>query len=100
MRREIRVRDGTTAQRAPVEAKSAAVSRVFTLGHQGRDVKEVLQTVQRHGIEQVIDVRENASSKKPGFAAAELKQALAGIGVAYSHLPELGCTSVSRRALW
>ena len=81
-------------------ARTPAGVQVFTLGYQGRDLKEVLQIVQRHGIEQVIDVRENATSKKPGFAAEELRQALAGIEVTYSHLPDLGCTSESRHALW
>jgi uncharacterized protein (DUF488 family) len=81
-------------------ARTPAGVQVFTLGYQGRDLKEVLQIVQRHAIKQVIDVRENASSKKPGFAAEELRQALAGIEVTYSHLPDLGCTSVSRHALW
>jgi uncharacterized protein (DUF488 family) len=100
MSAEEKVRDEIAARRIIADVKSAAGRRVFTLGYQGRDLKEILQTVQHHGIEQVVDVRENASSKKPGFAAAELKQALARIGVAYSHLPELGCTSASRHALW
>jgi hypothetical protein len=75
-------------------------NKVFTLGYEGRDLEDVLQNVQRHRIEQVIDVREKASSRKRGFAAAELRQALAKIGVVYTHLPDLGCSSASRRALW
>lgn len=73
---------------------------MFTLGYQGRDLGEVFQALQRHDIEQLLDVRENASSKKPGFSAAELKEALAKVGIAYAHLPELGCRSGSRHALW
>jgi uncharacterized protein (DUF488 family) len=77
-----------------------AAIEVFTLGYQTRDLEEVLRTVQSHRIEQVLDVREYAMSKKPGFSAAELKEALARIGVAYIHLPELGCSRGSRHALW
>jgi uncharacterized protein (DUF488 family) len=74
--------------------------RLFTLGYEGRDLGEVLEIVRRHAIEEVLDVRENASSKKVGFAEADLREALAGIGVAYAHLSELGCARESRHALW
>jgi uncharacterized protein (DUF488 family) len=97
---KVRVRDKAAGNAIVADAKSEAATRVFTLGYQGRDLAEVLRAVQLHGIEQVLDVRENASSKKPGFAAADLKEALATIGVAYAHLPELGCRSESRHALW
>jgi uncharacterized protein (DUF488 family) len=100
MRMATRVRYETAARAIIADVRPAAGSRVFTLGYQGRDLKEVLEIVQRHGIEQVIDVRENTSSKKLGFAAAELKEALVRIRVAYSHLPELGCSRVSRHTFW
>ncbi len=73
---------------------------MFTLGYQGRGLPEVLEAVQRHGVEQLLDVRDNAASKKPGFAAPELDRALAKVGVSYAHLPELGCRMESRHALW
>lgn len=79
---------------------SVSSATVFTLGYQGRSPEEVLRTVRLHSVEQVLDVRERASSKKPGFGAAELRAALAGIGVAYVHIPEVGCTGESRHALW
>lgn len=101
--------EGSAETRSQHEAAGGAITTatraatgvtVFTLGYQGRDLEEVLRTVQRYDIEQVLDVRENGSSKKPGFAAGELKEALAKVGVAYAHLPELGCRSGSRHALW
>jgi uncharacterized protein (DUF488 family) len=100
MSEEMRARNEAATRAILADAKPVAGSWVFTLGYQGRDLNEVLQIVQRHRIEQVLDVRENAASQKPGFTAAELKPALDRIGVAYSHLPELGCTSDSRHALW
>jgi uncharacterized protein (DUF488 family) len=93
-------RGETDARGIVADVKSAAERRVYTLGYQGRTLREVLETVQRYGIEQVLDVRENASSKKPGFAGVDLEPAFARLGVAYSHLPELGCASASRHALW
>jgi uncharacterized protein (DUF488 family) len=100
MRAQGMVQRETPAPSIVADTKATAESPVFTLGYQGRDVEEVLETVRRYGIEQVLDVRENGSSKKPGFAAADLKDALARAGIAYVHLPELGCRSESRHALW
>lgn len=100
MSREVSASDRTASRTSVGDEGSSGGIGVFTLGYQGRDLKEVLQAVQRCGIEQLLDVRENASSKKSGFAAAELEEALAKIGVAYVHLPELGCRSGARHALW
>jgi uncharacterized protein (DUF488 family) len=72
----------------------------LTLGYQGRDLKEVLGAVQSHGVQQVLDVRQNASSRKPGFSSDELRGRLSDLGVGYVHLPELGCGLAARHALW
>lgn len=81
-------------------SKQAAGMRAFTLGYEGRSFLEVLEVVRAREIEQVLDVRENASSRKKGFDSATLKEALAKIGVRYSHLSELGCDREARHALW
>jgi uncharacterized protein (DUF488 family) len=93
-------RGETATQAIIVDAGPVARIGAYALGYQRRDLKEFLQTVQLYNIEQVLDIRENASSRKPGFAAVELKEALATIGVAYVHLPDLGCRNESRHALW
>lgn len=82
------------------ETRVATGVRVFTLGYQGRSLPEVLDIVRTEGIEEVLDVRENASSRKQGFDATSLKGELSKIGVRYAHLPELGCEHASRHALW
>lgn len=91
--------------RNPLEDKHSAGAaiegnRAFTLGYEGRALSELLQIIRTHEIEQVLDVRETASSRKAGFASAGLEEALATIGVAYVHLPELGCEKEARHALW
>ena len=90
------------AERSPDSARRPPKTgpHVFTLGYQGRDLHEVLEVVRHHAIAQVLDVRENAASRKPGFAEADLAAALAGIGVSYVHLADLGCAPASRHALW
>ena len=95
-----RARQDPASRSIADDVRPAAGSKLFTLGYQGRDLTEVLQTVQRHRVERVIDVRESASSNKPGFAFSHLKEAFGKIGVAYAHLPELGCARGSRHALW
>ena len=74
--------------------------RVFTLGYQGRSAREVLEIVRQHGIAQVLDVRESAHSRKPGFSSSDLRATLTNAGIAYVHLPEFGCERESRHALW
>lgn len=89
-------RSGTNAS----ETEAAAPTQVYTIGYQGRTLLDVLRVIKVHSIQQVLDVRETAVSRKPGFTSTELKQALETINVAYVHLPELGCSAEVRRALW
>lgn len=81
-------------------ALSGSDVRVFTLGYEGRSPSEVLEIVRARGIEAVLDVRENASSRKEGFDSGALEKEFARIGVRYVHLPQLGCDRASRHALW
>ena len=74
--------------------------QVFTLGYEGRELADVLGAVRAHGIEEVLDVRENASSRKKGFDAASLMERLSAMGVRYVHSAELGCERASRHDLW
>ncbi len=85
---------------ASPEPTAPSGAKVFSLGYQGRDLEEVLRTTRTHGIRQVIDIRENAASRKPGFSSRELEASLDRIGVAYVHLPELGCSGASRHSYW
>ncbi len=47
--------------------------------------------LRRHGIELLFDIRDNPYSKKAGFTKGELERRLAGLGIKYAHLKELGC---------
>lgn len=76
------------------------MTEVLSVGYQGRSQSDILHIIQEYGLEQVLDVRENARSIKPGFSSAELQRAFHRIGVKYVHLPQLGCTQESRHALW
>jgi uncharacterized protein (DUF488 family) len=61
---------------------------LYVAGYQGRDLDAFVRLVNKHGIVQVIDVREKPTSRRPGFAKTSLTAALGDAGVAYVHVPE------------
>lgn len=64
---------------------------LFTVGHSNRSFEDFLAILKAHRIERVIDVRRFPASRKwPHFNAGALAQGLAGAGIDYSGLPELG----------
>lgn len=64
---------------------------IWTVGHSARTLDEFVELLTSHGIEAVADVRRYAGSRKhPQFHQEALRDTLAGIGVEYVPLPELG----------
>lgn len=80
-------------------AGSTLPTTVFAFGYQGREAHQLVRALREHGVEQLLDVRENPGSRKTGFSAAELRDALPRIGVRYVPLPELGCRREARHAI-
>jgi uncharacterized protein (DUF488 family) len=64
--------------------------RLFTIGYEGKDLATVLECLAAHGVECVLDVRENPFSRKPGFSKRSLSEALEAQGIHYVHVKELG----------
>jgi len=71
---------------------------VFTLGYQKRTIDDYLLELQRAGIKVLVDVRETAWSRKPGFSKTALQQRLAAVGIAYVHASFAGNPRAIRRA--
>lgn len=63
---------------------------LYTVGYEGRDVDGFVALLQRHRLDELIDVRLTPSSRKPGFSKTRLSEALADAGIEYRHLGELG----------
>lgn len=63
---------------------------MFTIGYEGRTVEEFVNTLRVNGVGIVVDVRQNAVSRKPGFGKNALVRELAGAAISYQHMPELG----------
>jgi uncharacterized protein (DUF488 family) len=71
---------------------------LHTIGYQGTIVERFLDTLRGAGVDLLVDVRRVASSRRPGFAKRRLSENLAGVGIDYLHLRELGTPAEGRAA--
>jgi uncharacterized protein (DUF488 family) len=74
-----------------------ANSIVFTIGYEGETIESFVDALKGAGIEQLIDVRELALSRKNGFSKAALGTRLEREGIRYRHMPELGSPTDMRK---
>lgn len=63
---------------------------LYTVGYEGRELDGFVTLLQRHRVDELIDVRLTPSSRKPGFSKVRRSEALGDAGIAYRHLRELG----------
>src|SRR5687768_4729749 len=64
---------------------------VLTVGHSTRAIAEFIELLKAHGVERVVDVRTVPKSRhNPQFGKDALPGSLAGAGIGYTHMPELG----------
>jgi uncharacterized protein (DUF488 family) len=72
---------------------------VYTIGYEGKSIKQFITKLKFLSIDQLVDVREIALSRKNGFAKNALKKELEANGIVYKHFPELGSPSEIRHKL-
>lgn len=72
--------------------------KIFTIGYEGATVPEFIATLERAGVQRVIDVRALPLSRRPGFSKTALRNALAEAGIDYVHLKALGTPPEGRAA--
>jgi uncharacterized protein (DUF488 family) len=72
---------------------------LFTIGYEGITIDEYLNTLIRHNIMVLADIRKNPISKKYGFSKSQLKRYVESVGITYLHFPELGVPSNMRQDL-
>ena len=89
------------AARARIAAARPArqAAGLVTIGYEGRSLESYLNELLRAGVTLLIDVRRNPLSRKYGFSKRTLSNACEGVGIAYTHAPELGIASEDRRGL-
>lgn len=74
-------------------------NRLFTIGYEGAELSDFLDTLEIAGVEHVIDVRDLPISRKRGFSKNGLSEALKDIGISYTHLKALGDPKPGREAM-
>jgi uncharacterized protein (DUF488 family) len=71
---------------------------IFTVGYEGANVTDFIETLRVAGIETLVDVRELPMSRKPGFSKRVLAQHLEQAGITYTHIKALGDPKPGREA--
>ena len=64
--------------------------RIYSVGYEGLTVAGLVERLQQSRIEELVDVRANPFSRRPGFSKKKLSESLAAAGIAYRHEPLLG----------
>jgi uncharacterized protein (DUF488 family) len=68
----------------------AAAVPLYTIGYEGRTVKDLLGVFKQAKVERALDVRQLPLSRKPGFSRSALAAFLASRGIEYVGFPNLG----------
>jgi len=74
-------------------------AQFWTIGYEGMDIDELVDSLKDHSISQLIDVRKNPISRKAGFSKTALSARLEKEGLVYRHLPDLGSPNTIRNDL-
>lgn len=69
-----------------------------TIGYERSTLADFVATLQIAKIDTLVDVRERAQSRRPGFSKKALEAALLDAGIEYVHLPQLGDPKDGREA--
>jgi uncharacterized protein (DUF488 family) len=64
---------------------------IFTFGYEGLTLDAFIARLKSARVKTVIDVRANPLSRKRGFSKGALSAALDAVGIAYTHMPAMGC---------
>lgn len=66
------------------------MTKIFTIGYEGADIDDFVETLQLMGIATLLDVREMPISRRKGFSKNKLNERLAEAGIHYRHEKRLG----------
>lgn len=69
-----------------------------TIGYERSTLPDFIATLQLINTDTLVDVRERAQSRRPGFSKKALEEALSKAGIGYVHLPQLGDPKDGREA--
>lgn len=72
---------------------------ISTIGYEGANVDAFVYTLGVAGVDLVVDIREVAASRRPGFSKQALQKNLALADIGYVHLRSLGDPKEGREAM-
>lgn len=78
--------------------KGQGMTAIYTIGYEGARLEDLIATLHSQGVARVLDVREIAQSRRPGFSKRALSEALAASGIGYTHDKRLGDPKNGREA--
>ena len=64
--------------------------RIYSVGYEGLTVAGLVERLQQSRIEELVDVRANPFSRRPGFSKKKLSESLTAAGITYRHEADLG----------
>jgi uncharacterized protein (DUF488 family) len=79
-------------------AKKGTRTMLATIGYERANLADFVETLRVSGVEMIVDIRERAQSRRPGFSKSALSGALLNAGIEYVHFPELGDPKEGREA--
>ena len=74
----------------PHHYRGAVAGRIYSVGYEGLTVAGLVERLQQSRIDELVDVRANPFSRRPGFSKKRLAESLAAAGITYRHEPLLG----------
>lgn len=75
----------------PISPAVPTHESLFTFGYEGLDIETFIARLQAMKVHSVVDVRELPLSRKKGFSKTAFHEHLQRAGIAYLHMPALGC---------
>jgi len=72
--------------------------QLATIGYEGASLGDFISTLLAAGVQRVVDVREVAQSRRPGFSKNALRDALEEVDIDYHHIRQLGDPKQGREA--
>lgn len=78
---------------------SAVARGLYTLGYEGLSIDSFINLLLMADIQEVIDVREFAFSRRSEYAKKNLDEALSLGGIAYTGMPEVGIPTKARKEI-
>jgi uncharacterized protein (DUF488 family) len=73
--------------------------KMFTIGYEGADIGDFLETLDILGVDRVVDIRDLPASRRRDFSKNILSAHLNGSGISYSHFKALGDPKEGREAM-